>query len=275
MIDDSPSPLPQANLLELNAQGIFPGPKETMTAFQQRATRLLKQKATEPQENSTSSLSAVDTLYGVKPEWVKVNYSNQELRWWHGGCTWFHEEDGQIVDTTIQLPKTLQSKSSLWGIYSRDEILTHEYVHVGRMTFPDSMYEEVLAYETSPHWFRRLLGPIGAAGMAVMACFVTLAACLFAVAPSTSLWISIFSALIGVSPILISAATRSIWKRAVSRIAQGLGVGDSVARAITYRMTSGEVWRVGCTAPALVRSRLVEWTRDEPRWRVIQGAYFR
>lgn len=43
--------------------------------------------------------------------------------------------------------------------YSTEEVLRHEFVHFGRKHFPNSFYEEIMAYRTSPSFFRRNFGP--------------------------------------------------------------------------------------------------------------------
>lgn len=95
------------------------------------------------------------TLFDVDIDSVPIEYSAKGLRPWEGAVTWI--ENGQA---RIQLHPRLKTGSLFFGLYSRDEILAHELVHALRAHLNAPRYEEYLAYWTSPHPWRRLLGPL-------------------------------------------------------------------------------------------------------------------
>lgn len=68
-------------------------------------------------------------------------------RFWEGGYTEIWTENGEAFAKVV-----LQVMNS--------EVLQHELVHAVRMGFPDSPFEEFLAYATSKVWYRRMLGPM-------------------------------------------------------------------------------------------------------------------
>ena len=88
-------------------------------------------------------------------------FSNERLAPWHGGCAWiFQFAEGLPTAALIQLRQVFSRQPTFLGIYHRDELLTHELVHVGRMKFEEPRFEELFAYETSTSAFRRWFGPL-------------------------------------------------------------------------------------------------------------------
>lgn len=84
-----------------------------------------------------------------------IIYSNKGLLPWQGGCTFI--EEGKIK---IQLRKAYEHKNKIYGIYPKEEIITHELVHAKRMHLEEPCFEEILAYYTSKSSFRRYVGPL-------------------------------------------------------------------------------------------------------------------
>lgn len=132
-------------------KGLFILPGETASSYMARVKGLLVEN--EQDERHAAAQNRVRELFDADPAWVSVCYSNRDLYPWEAACTWY--DDVPI----IQLRKRFEHKESLFGLYSRDEILAHEYVHALRFFFKGSCFEEIFAYYTSKS-FRGFLGPI-------------------------------------------------------------------------------------------------------------------
>lgn len=167
--------LTNEQLLKFNRLGIIPGPEETHETFAKRADYCLKLKeqlgheftktlAAEPSDDKEVIVSAVDELiplYDIAPDWIPIFFSNYKLPFWHGGCAWiFQIAEDTPTAALIQLRRSFRHSARYLGIYDRHELLVHELVHVGRMSFQESQFEEMLAYRTSQSAFRRWFGPI-------------------------------------------------------------------------------------------------------------------
>lgn len=87
---------------------------------------------------------------------IEIIFSNKGLWPWEGGCLW--EEKGK--KPVIQLRTILKKKNNYLGIYSREEILIHEWVHAQRLGYKEPIFEEILAYQTSKFFWRRYFGPL-------------------------------------------------------------------------------------------------------------------
>jgi hypothetical protein len=149
-------PLDDAELLALDARGLFPGPDEEEEAFcaRVRAAPLPLPGTPLPEEHWEGARQTTRRLYGCAVDWVPACYSNRRLPWWQGAAAW-------ICGTRsfIQLREGLRQGRYL-GIYSRDEVLAHEAAHACRSAFSEPRFEEVFAYQTSKSAFRRYAGPL-------------------------------------------------------------------------------------------------------------------
>src|ERR1700722_15718294 len=152
-----------AHLLELNSQGLIPGPDETEETFLSRAEYCLnlREKMSEKLQESPLSvfdkpssveeylapaLQLTERLYQFAPAWIPLFFSNYKLAPWHGGCAWiFQTEEGTETAAFLQLRKAFAQKKSYLKIYARDELIAHELCHVGRMCFEEPRFEEILA----------------------------------------------------------------------------------------------------------------------------------
>jgi hypothetical protein len=85
----------------------------------------------------------------------KIFYSKKGLSLWHGAATFFEHNEGYI-----QLHPRLKNKKKLYGLYTKEEILAHEWIHITRGPLNAYWFEEVIAYQTSPNKLRRFLGPL-------------------------------------------------------------------------------------------------------------------
>lgn len=135
--------------MSLSVRGIIRGPCETEKEFLSRAEQLSSCVFSHP------ALEITQKLFSFSPDWVEVCFTNQGLLPWQGGCTLI---EGHFIK--IQLRKAFLYKKKIYGIYSRDELIAHEFVHAARMAFEEPLFEEILAYRTSTTRFRRYWGPL-------------------------------------------------------------------------------------------------------------------
>ncbi|MBI3900520.1 MAG: hypothetical protein HY324_00050, partial [Chlamydiia bacterium] len=157
MVSDFPSKCKflDDELLQLNQEGLIPGPQETEESFRKRVA-LIKAKAAENQLPSAHlewTFLHLKELFDFSPRYLPIFYSNASLPFWQGGCCWV--EDGIVA---LQLKKGF-AKGSYLGI-SRDELIAHEAVHAARGAFSEPYFEETFAYLTSEKKWRRVLGPV-------------------------------------------------------------------------------------------------------------------
>lgn len=143
-------PITQVNssCFDWNRQGFLALPDDSYESYAERVAKL--QAAT-----SLSPTSYPIKIYDLNPSWVTVEYSNKDLKPWEAGCTWF--SDSADIPPTIQLNSSFEHASSYLGIYNKDEVLSHEYVHAIRAPLGSSAFEEIFAYLLS---YASAKGPI-------------------------------------------------------------------------------------------------------------------
>src|SRR5262245_52150906 len=119
-----------------------------------------------PLSGVTGSISSAEhgtalELFDCAPDWIPLFFSNYRLPFWQGGCTWILQRtECDPPFALLQLNKAYKDHDVYLKFYRRDELVTHECAHVGRMAFDEPAFEEIIAYRTSPSPFRRWLGPI-------------------------------------------------------------------------------------------------------------------
>jgi hypothetical protein len=165
------------NVLKFNQLGIIPGPQENYEDFISRAHYCLKLRhefkskleryvpfANEKQvsnEVMDKALLITESLYGIKPDWIPIFFSNYKLTFWHGGCAWiFQENETTPIGAFLQLRRVFKKSEFYLKLYNRNELIAHECAHVGRMMFEEPRFEEVFAYRSDHSAFRRYFGPI-------------------------------------------------------------------------------------------------------------------
>lgn len=154
-------------------EGILPGPGETEEQYRERALYCLNLRESfknlvdtgfqdqnlEP--ISPEGLNQVEQLYAIRPSWIPFFFSNYRLPFWQGGCAWiFQQSESSPVSAFFQLRQVFRKQQTYLGIYPRDELVAHELCHIGRMTYEEPRYEELLAYRTALTPFRRYWGPL-------------------------------------------------------------------------------------------------------------------
>lgn len=286
--------LSEEQLLELNRKGLIPGPGEAMEPFCRRAEYCLtlKQHLTEELKANIAGIENDDPAvlqepckyleqtYDIAPTWIPVFFSNYRLPFWHGGCAWiFQVAEDSPTAALIQMRQKLRNGGSYLGMYSRDELLSHELTHVARMAYQEQKYEEVLAYRTSNSRFRRWFGPIiqssGESVIFVLLLFVIIVFDVFLVAMQheaayrMALWLK----LIPLAMIAFGLYRLRKTQRALDRCVERLG-GNQRAWQIAFRLTDAEIQAFGTMSTEAIRQYASEAAKKELRWQVIELAYF-
>lgn len=143
--------------LDLNKEGIFPGPKETEEQFFHRIQKLRTEIALPGTGLSPEEWRAAHQITGrifdIQPMWVPAFYQNKKISFWEAAAVW--DCDGRSV---IQLRNQLAKGK--WGVVKQEEVLAHEAAHAARMAFNEHRFEEMICYQTSRFSWRKRLGPL-------------------------------------------------------------------------------------------------------------------
>jgi hypothetical protein len=247
-------------LVERSRRGLIHAPDESEDAYLLRCRAAKKRETSPPSELASA-------LFDIEPDWVHLRYSDQRLRFWEGGCTWI--EDDQV---TLQLRKVFEKKSRYFG-YSREEIIAHELVHVVRGSFEEPIFEEILAYQTSPSFLRRFLGPIFRSSKESAFFIISLCAVCFAALLATFqtfVYLGALGLVAGGTIRLIRA------QRIFSRTRKKIGeiVGKEKALAVMVRLTDREIIRFSKMKKDEIVLFAMKMSRTQTRWRQIRLAYF-
>ncbi len=135
-----------------NLRGIFPRPSDTEESYLEQ---IRTHAMTEHLDQETEDLLL--RVYGVRPEWVTVTFQNKDLRFWEAGCTWI--EDGKGA---VQLKSIFKEKDTLFSLYTKQEVIAHECVHLMRAPLCSETFEECFSYRLSPECSRSILSTIRA-----------------------------------------------------------------------------------------------------------------
>ncbi|MBM3193268.1 MAG: hypothetical protein FJZ59_03435 [Chlamydiae bacterium] len=132
-------------------EGFVPGPKESFEDFQKRVT-LIKKELASPALFLEKLKIPYKTISFITPYYIAIE-SKKKLPFWFGAMTLICEYEGVKIPI-LELPK----KRSFF--VSNEEIIAHEKIHFLRSTFSEKRFEEILAYQTSPSFLRKTVGPI-------------------------------------------------------------------------------------------------------------------
>lgn len=292
--------LSDSQLLYLNQLGIIPGPAETETDFLKRADECLHLARTLAQGGHESPLIPVEELvshkvmkqpfevtrkmFDIAPDWVPLFFSNRGLSLWHGGCAWICQltEKSQPV-AFLQLRRQFARQTRYLGIYDRQELLAHELGHVGRMTFQEPHYEEILAYRTASSHLRRWLGPILTSTKEAMA-FLVVLFLLFIVdlavmtQPNLDAWkVALALKLIPLAMIAYALVRLMVRQRrflACWHRLQALFSNEQRANAVIYRLTDDEISRFARLSTKEILHHAHTVGAKSLRWRLLLLAYF-
>jgi len=289
---------PEEELLNLNHIGLIPGPGESMEAFSKRAAycQTLKDhlsaelKTTfdaDPNDNPEilkESNTRLSALFDISPAWIPIFFSNYKLPFWQGGCAWiFQMTADSPTAALIQLRRTFQRATHYLGIYEREELLTHELAHTGRMAFNEPAFEEVFAYHSSHSSFRRWFGPILQSSVesvifvlmigAILVVDVFLAALHHTDAYLAALWLKLIPlGFIGYGVWRLSRKHRQL-KLCLSSLEKCLD-DPSKALAVAYRLSDAEIRAFSKLSSKEIKDYAAEQAKKELRWQVILKTYF-
>lgn len=283
--------LTDAQLLKYNQEGLIPGPGEPEEAFAGRAaycTHLKEHFSAELiKDFSINQWEDLPNLqvkeFDIAPKWIPIFFSDYRLPFWHGGCAWiFQISEDKPTAALIQLRQKFRSSSSYLGIYSREELLTHELVHVGRMMYQEPKFEEIFAYNTSKNSFRRTFGAIIQSSMESVI-FVLLLGLIvvfdvFLVAMQRvdayllAFWLKLIpAAFIAVGLIRLFHRQRTL-RSCIDNLQEITGSVDK-AKAIAFRLADKEISAFSSSSPEEILSYIDAQAPKELRWRLIRCAY--
>lgn len=259
-------------LLAYNHQGLFPGPEESDRDFLKRVQTLLG-SAYSSEQLCPDSLKRAKKLYDIEPSWVQLEYTDQGLRFWEAAAVEVSEKHFrfQLRRTFIDHPKYL-------GLYCKKEILSHEFSHIGRMTFPSSPFEEIFAFQTSKS-FRRFFGPLFSTPresltLVVLTSMALLSDLLLRRTPYAWLFFKLAPLfyLIFLGLKLLKAKIQ--YRRALKKLKK-LTKDLDQARYIAYRLTEKEIIKFSFSRLKKIKTYIQEKKNKELRWRLIYLAYIK
>lgn len=285
-------------LMECNQLGLIPGPNENEPDFIKRAESCLgirqriegelggkiPLKADElgPREVLERPLNETERLWGIKPNWIPIFFSNYRLLPWHGGCAWIFQLSAQEPPMALfQLRRAFANKRAYLGLYDRDELVAHEVCHVGRMCFQEPRFEEILAYQSSKSWFRRVFGPLFQSSIETVIFLIVLllvlgvdAYVLFSWGADAYAQVASLKILpLGMLVLGLGRLMQRHWQFArCKRCLQGFFGDETRANHLIYRLTDKEVASFG---KRNVFEKYVEAGGDGSlRWRMLRKIYF-
>lgn len=285
------------SLITLNSSGLIPGPLESAEAFSKRVDYCLQLCSLLPEEIKMAlsdngqpnrdvmqqAIKRLGALYDCAPEWIPLFFTNHQLPFWQGGCAWiFQMEETTPTAALIQLRKNFAANKKYLGLYDRDELLTHELCHAGRMMFHEPKFEEIIAYNSSGAPSRRIFGSLVQSSMEsalfLLLLFVIVVFDVFLIATgrtdayTISLWLRALPIL------LLGGAVARLWmrKRTYKACLDNLSkaAGKMQAAHIAYRLTDGEIESFAKSTPESIREYAASQKETELRWQVIWNAYF-
>lgn len=285
--------------LELNKRGLIPGPEESEEDFEERAAyclglkdhlkSALKEKIPFSTEEASLDLSEEELeksfgQYGIRPDWVPVFYSNVQLTPWHGGCAWiFQMDESSPTSAFLQLRRSFFHSDKYLGLLKKDEVISHELAHVGRMRFEEPKFEELLAYRSSCNGWRRWLGPLVQSTWESLL-FVFLLLMIFIV-DLFLFWYGdyegylrlVWLKMIPLGLVLAGVFRLTLRQRQLKKCVHALSKlipSTFEVNAVLYRLTDREIIAFG----SMDKNSLIDYIKEKEkstlRWRVIAKEYF-
>lgn len=288
------------DLLRYNRMGLIPGPTEDEAEFLKRVDHCLHlKKHMEAQlgeeismeiENEVSqellqhAAPMMRELFDIDPHWIPIIFTNHRLAPWHGGCAWiFQFTDETPVAAFFQLRRIFATSSHYLWIYNREELITHESAHVGRMVFEEPKFEELLAYRTAKSSFRRWFGPIIQSSWECAAFILSLALVIivdlfFVVAGHAEVYYRM--SWLKILPILLVGFgvgrlwwRQKIFSKCLSKL-KNILKDKKKANAVIYRLRDKEIFNFSRLSPNEIQDYIAENKNLSLRWRAISKSYF-
>ena len=287
------------DLSDYNFAGIIPGPKETEEEFNIRALYCLNLKKQIPEmleqdiPFSSGEIDLTDEilkagyenarqLYDIFPTWVPVFFSNYKLSFWQGGCAWiFQQKENSPTAAFFQLRQNFRHSKKYLGLYERNELISHELSHVGRMMYEEPKFEEILAYRSSPSKLRSFLGPIVQSSyestIFVLFLFCVIMLDVFTIAGGIS-YLSLTGRLI-ILGMIVYSLLRLAWRHKQFETCfehlKSTFSNSQQANAVIYRLTDKEIISFGHFTSAQIHSYAEKQKDQSYRWKVLYEAYFK
>ncbi len=247
-------------LLDLNKRGLIHAPDESDEGF-------FKRCRTASFAGSSPPSRLAKSLYDIDPDWVYMIYDNKGLHFWEGACTWKKQDH-----ITLQLNKAFECKESYLG-YSKEEVIAHELVHVVRGHFEEPVFEEILAYQSSPSPLRRLCAPLfrspKESAFFVISLVVFFIAVLFETFQKVALagFLGMFS--LGFYRLFWAQWTFNRTRKKIAKI-----VGKEKVLAVMLRLTDREIIRFSKMPEEAILNYAKKMAKIHLRWQQIAGSYF-
>lgn len=282
-------------LLQYHLWGFVPGSKESEYQFLKRVNycKQLKNNLDESieaclnapaseeltQEVFSEAFIISEKIYDIKPSWIPLMFSNYKLAPWHGGCAWIFQVDAETPPgALLQLRQRYRSAKSLYGFYPRSQLVAHEFVHIGRMVFEESKFEEMLAYQTSSSWITRNLGPIVESSKESVF-FVLILGLIFGI--NIFLYYhQLLSFPLLLLPVAIAGYAfwrlwrkRTIFNKCMDNLTECL-TNKTDAQHVIFRLTDEEITNFATFSPEKIKSTFRQNRDTSLRWRLLNLAYF-
>ncbi len=303
MTDTQKHVISDTDLLMYNHLGLIPSQDENEEAFLARVHTCLGLKTLlkvegdqtlpfKPEIFETNEVNKVldeafvitRDLYDINPSWLPVFFSNYQLTPWHAGCAWiFQLQDESPRTAFLQLRKAFAYRKQYLKFYNRNELVAHESAHVGRMTFDQERFEELLAYRTSRSKITRWLGPIvqsaGESLLFMATLMILFVVDLYLVISESyetylwAMWLKIIPLGLLVFGLVRLWQRHWIFKGCLKNLKEAVG-GIKSANHIIYRLTDDEIVNFS-TLPGYEISMIAkELAENSLRWRLINICYF-
>lgn len=170
-----PSDLDQKPSIEsLFHMGFLPFPKESEEEYRKRAENLIQRHdrfRNFIRNTSTNNsgdvlvenyhlegpLSYFHAFWKIRPTWPVTLFSKLGMSFFHLGGLCCQEFENEPI-YFVQIHSRMQRTDKFLG-YQRDLIIAHEMIHLLREGLDMGTFEEFIAYDTDPYFFRRAFGP--------------------------------------------------------------------------------------------------------------------
>lgn len=259
-------------LLALNKLGILPFDGETRKEFLSRADSLLQNKSKQNQTEPFFNLAKEE--YDIFPSWVKIVFDKKEVGRFHLAATIYKKTKrwGYLVDFIALQPAW--KEEVFYRKYSKQEVLSHEALHILRAGNLFSSYDEILAYQSQKNGFRRFFGEVFGEEKSVIITlalsFVLLLISFFSLGFFFLFfllymgWIFFLFFLLFLKKKILKAALKRI-KKIASR---------NTAKFVLCRMTEKEIKMFSKKSEKECLEYVLKKTRTSLRWLVIYKSYF-
>lgn len=289
-------------LIEYNQAGLIPGPEETEQAYLDRVAYCLKLKEQIPQmlahdipfatpemqasqEILLEGCQKAKNIYDIFPSWVPLFFSNYKLSLWQGGCAWiFQQKENTPTSAFFQLRQQFLKSKIYLNLYDRNELISHELAHVGRMKFEEPKFEEILAYRSAKSSFRRYFSPIIQSSyestVFVLLLIALIVVDIFSITDVSGAYLHLSHILRYIVIALIFFGLTRLWflqkqfKSCLKNLRKII-LDAKKAEAVIYRLTDKEIIIFSKSSPELIKKHVEEQKNKTLRWKTIFEAYFK